>query len=184
MVPQSKVDTGSLVTALFHDAEAVERAYDVATRLGYEKSDISLLMSEESRQRHFADSQVGAELADKAKQSTENAGPDVTELGGPVGGTLGTVAPVAAAVGAAMLLPGLVFAGPIAVALAAAGAVGVAGGIVGALVNWGIPKNRVKDYETEIRDGGILMGVKARSEEDARGLSEEWRKAGGTFLKR
>ena len=78
-----------------------------------------------------------------------------------------------------MLIPGLVFAGPIAIALTAAGAVGVAGGLIGALKDWGIPQERVREYETAVRDGAILLGVKARSAEDAQRLEREWRAEGG-----
>ncbi len=59
-----------------------------------------------------------------------------------------------------MLVPGLVFAGPIAIALTAAGAVGIAGGLIGALKDWGIPQDRVRDYESAVRNGAILIGVK------------------------
>jgi hypothetical protein len=114
---------------------------------------------------------------------TETAGAAASkpaqELGGPVGGTMGTLAPVLAAIGTLLLLPGIVIAGPIAVALTAAGAVGVTGGLIGALTHWGIPKDRVEDYEGEIRSGAILMGVKTRSEDAARHLKGMWQSCGG-----
>ena len=101
------------------------------------------------------------------------------DLGGPTGGTLGTIAPVIAAVGAAVLVPGLVFAGPIAIALTAAGAVGVAGGLIGALKDWGIPQDRVE----RIRSSGARRRHphrrKARSAEDAQQLEQQWRAEGG-----
>ena len=78
-----------------------------------------------------------------------------------------------------MLVPGLVFAGPIAIALTAAGAVGVAGGLIGALKDWGIPQDRVREYEAAVRDGAILIGVKARSDEEAQQLEQQWRAEGG-----
>ena len=86
---------------------------------------------------------------------------------------------VLAAVGTAVLVPGLVFAGPIAIALTAAGAVGLAGGLIGALKDWGIPQDRVNEYEAAVRDGAILVGVKARSDEDAQQLEQKWRAEGG-----
>ena len=78
-----------------------------------------------------------------------------------------------------MLVPGLVLAGPIAIALTAAGAVGVAGGLIGALKDWGIPQDRVKEYESAVRKGAILFGVKTRSDEDAQKLEQQWRAEGG-----
>lgn len=103
-------------------------------------------------------------------------------LGGPAGGTLATVAPVLAVVGTLLLAPGIVIAGPVAVALTAAGAVGIAGGLAGTLINWGIPKDHVERYEADIREGGILMGVKPRTDEDARALQSRWRTSGAELL--
>src|SRR5262245_12359921 len=121
--------TGVMLTALFHDARATERAYEVAIARGYQQSDISLVMSDETRRHQFSSGSVVPELVEKAKQSAESKPGDAKELGGPAGGAVGTIAPAAAAIGTALLLPGLIFARPIAVALAAAGAVGLAGGI-------------------------------------------------------
>jgi hypothetical protein len=117
-------------------------------------------------------------LSSNAAESAEKP-PKGADLGGPTGGTLGTLAPVVAAVGTAVLIPGLVFAGPIAIALTAAGAVGIAGGLIGALKDWGIPQNRVREYDTAVRGGAILLGVKARSAEDAERLEQQWRAEGG-----
>lgn len=170
------------VTALFKDSTGVERAYHAALARGYSRDDINLVMSEETRRRHFNVDQVESGLADKATESTEKKPRDATELGGPAGGTAATLAPALAAIGTATLLPGLILAGPIAVALAAAAAVGVAGGLIGALTNWGIPKTRIGEYEDLIRQGGVLIGVKSPSEADATHLQEEWRAAGGTLV--
>lgn len=175
----------AMVTALFRDAASTERAYEATLARGYDPDDINLLMSEETRQRKFTAGRVHSALAEKARQSTERPTTekpgtlDADETGGPVGGTVGTIAPAAAAVGMALLLPGLILAGPVAVALAAAGAVGVAGGLIGALTHWGIPKTRVEEYEGQIRDGGVLIGVKPKSVEDATWLMQEWTRQGG-----
>lgn len=175
------------VTALFNDSAGVERAYDAALARGYSRDDINLVLSEETRRRHFTIDQVEGELADKAAESTENKTdkkqPVAHKLGGPVGATAATIAPALAAIGTAALLPGLVFAGPIAVALAAGAAVGVAGGLIGALTNWGIPKTRVEEYESQIRQGGILIGVKTNSDDDTAHLQSEWQAAGGTLVR-
>ena len=83
-------------------------------------------------------------------------------------------------VGTSIAIPGLglVIAGPIAAALAGAGAGGAAGGLLGALIGYGIPEERVKDYDEGIRKGGILMGVRPRSEDDATYFENEWRSHG------
>ena len=74
---------------------------------------------------------------------------------------------------------GLVVAGPIAAAIAGAGAVAAGGGLIGALIGWNMPEERVKEYEEGVKNGGILMGVHARSDEDAAYLENEWRQNRG-----
>jgi hypothetical protein len=177
MATKPQADESRFVTALFNSADAAERAYRAATALGYEDADVNLVISDATRDRLLSDARH-PNLSGNAAESKENPAKGA-DLGGPTGGTLGTIAPVIAAVGTAVLVPGLVFAGPIAIALMAAGAVGIAGGLIGALKDWGIPQDRVRDYEAAVRDGAILIGVKARSAEDAQRLEREWRAQGG-----
>jgi hypothetical protein len=175
----STASSAALVTALFKDGSGVERAYQAALARGYSEDEINLVLSEETRRRHFNVDQVPSELAEKAAEATEKKSSAAKELGGPTGGTAATLAPALAAAGTAALVPGLILAGPVAIALIAAAAVGITGGLVGALTNWGIPKGRVEQYEQSVRDGNILIGVQARSEEDARQLQQDWAAAGG-----
>jgi hypothetical protein len=170
-------DQSRFVTALFRSPDAAERAYRAATALGCADSDINVIVSDEMRDRLLADAKhpnLQSNAAQSADQPVKGA-----DLGGPTGGTLGTIAPVLAAVGTAVLVPGLVFAGPIAIALTAAGAVGIAGGLIGALKDWGVPQDRLRDYETAVRGGAILLGVKARSDEEAQRLEQQWHAEGG-----
>ncbi|MBI1891696.1 MAG: hypothetical protein HYS18_13680 [Burkholderiales bacterium] len=170
-----KSNTNSpLVTGLFRDRESAERAYQSVTERGYGRDDVNLVMSDETRKRYFSDgSSAQTELGNKA---AEGAG-----VGGAIGGTLGAIAAAIAAVGTSIAIPGLgiVVAGPLAAALAGAGAGGVAGGLVGALVGAGIPEERVKQYESGIKEGGILMGVRPRSREDADYLADNWKQYRG-----
>lgn len=180
------IGNAAMVTALFDDASGVERACEAALARGYKRDEINLVLSESTRRRHFSEHQVDAGLADKAAESTEQSTPKkrpaADKLGGPAGGTAATIAPALAAIGTVTLLPGLIFAGPIAVALAAGAAVGIAGGLIGALVDWGIPKGRVEEYEAQIRQGGILIGVSTKSDADTVHLQNEWQAAGGTLV--
>jgi hypothetical protein len=159
-----------LVTGLFTDRESAERGYNALTERGYKPEDVNLAMSDETRKKYFAGTGQQTELGSKA---AEGAG-----VGGAIGGTLGAIAAALAAVGTAVTIPGLglVIAGPVAAALAGAGAGAAAGGLVGALVGWGIPEERVKRYDEGIRQGGILMGVRPRSEEDAAYVQDTWRR--------
>ncbi len=183
--PASSSGTATLVTALFQDRDAAERAYRKAIELGYQDDEINVLLSEETRQRYFSGEHSSrSDFTNKAAESTEDTSNVADELGGPAGGTAATVAPALAALGTLLLVPGLgiLAAGPIAVALTAAGAVGVTGGLVGALTNWGIPKKRVERYDERIRNGGILLAVKARNDKDSETLKHHWGSLGGDCI--
>src|SRR5687768_4486455 len=102
----STASSATLVTALFKDGSGVERAYQAALARGYSQDEVNLMLSEETRRRHFNVDQVPSELADKAAKATEKKRSAPKELGGPTGGTAGTIAPALAAAGAAALVPG------------------------------------------------------------------------------
>jgi hypothetical protein len=152
---------------MFRDRESAERAYRAVQERGYSKDDVNLLMSDETRKKHFSDDET--ELGTKA---WEGAGKGAT-IGGAVGATLGALA----AIGTTLALPGLglLIAGPIAAALAGGGAGALTGGLVGALVGSGIPEEHAKAYEKGIREGGIVMGVNPRTDEDADYFEKDWR---------
>jgi hypothetical protein len=162
---------------MFRDRESAERAYQALPARGYSDRDVNLAMSDETRRRYFSNN-VETELGSKA---TEGAG-----VGGAVGATIGAIAAAVAAVGTSIAIPGLglVIAGPAAAALAGAGAGGVTGGLIGALVGWGIPEERIKHYEAGIKDGGIVMGVTPRSDEDAEYIEQEWKNNRGEYVYR
>jgi hypothetical protein len=168
-----------MVTGLFRDRDSAERAYESLSNRGYSRDEVNLVMSDETRNKYFSDKSTSeTELGTKA---AGGAG-----IGGAIGGTLGAIAAGIAAVGTSIAIPGLglVIAGPAAAALAGAGAGGAAGGLVGALVGWGIPEERVKHYEAGIKEGGILLGVNSRSDEDAEYLEREWKSSRGEHVYR
>lgn len=172
-----------VMTGLFPDRDSAERAYQGVLDRGYSRDDVNLVMSDETRQRHFGSgtgdaSQASTEMGTKA---AEGAG-----IGAGIGGTVGAIAAAVAAVGTSLAVPGLglVVAGPVAAALAGAGAGGAAGGLIGAMIGWGIPEERVKRYESGLREGGILMGLNPRNDEDADYLARHWQDNRGTDIYR
>jgi hypothetical protein len=170
------------VTGLFRDRDSAERAYQTLHERGYTKDDVNLVMSDETRKRHFgSDSTATGTQTELGNKAAEGAG-----IGGAIGGTIGAFAAAVAAVGTSVAIPGLgvVLAGPIAAALAGAGAGAASGGLIGALIGWGIPEERVKHYEEGIKQGGILMGVKPRTPEDAEYFEREWKSYRGEDLYR
>lgn len=150
-----------LMTKLFRDRESAERTYNELRSRGYDIDDINLLMSDETRKQQFAADERETELGNKA---LEGAG-----TGAAIGGTVGATLAAIAAIGTSVTLPGLglIVAGPLAAALAGAGAGGATGGVIGALVGSGIPEEHAVQYERGIKEGGIVMGIDARSDEDA-----------------
>ena len=160
-----------MLTGLFRDRDSAERAYQSISDRGYSRDDVNVVMSDETRQRHFSGNTAGRET-ELGTKAAEGAG-----IGGAIGGSLGAIAAAIAAVGTTIALPGLglVIAGPLAAAIAGAGAGAATGGIVGALIGWGIPEERVKEYDRGIREGGILMAVRPRNDEDASYLENSWK---------
>ena len=168
------------VTGLFRDRDSAERGFQAVIDRGYDRADVDLVMSDATRSRHFGSTPDGrtTELGTKA---AEGAG-----IGGAIGGTVGAITAAVAAMGTSLVLPGLglVIAGPIAAALAGAGAGGAAGGLVGVLIGWGIPEERIAEYESGIREGAILMGVRPRNADDALAFEHSWRDANGQLIHR
>ena len=170
----SNYDSRRLVTGLFSDRDSAERAYNRAVQRGYSKDDVNLVMSDAARQRHF--STPSTELGSKA---AEGAG-----VGAGIGGAVGAVLAAIAAVGTTVMLPGIgvVVAGPLAAAIAGAGAGALTGGVLGALVGAGIPEERAQVYEEGVKQGGILMGIHARSDADAAYLADSWKEEAGEHV--
>ena len=165
----SKAQPG-MMTGTFRDRDSAERAYSSLTSRGYTDKEVNLLMSDDTRKKHFSkDVETHTELETKA---LKGAG-----AGAAIGGTAGAAIAAIAAIGTSLLIPGLgiIVAGPLAAALAGAGAGGAAGGLIGALVGHGIPEDRAKIYETDIKNGGIVMGVTPKSADDATYLENDWK---------
>lgn len=169
----------SMLTGLFNDRESTERAYTSLKDRGYSDDEINLMMSDQTRDTWFADNDVAeTELGSKA---LEGAG-----AGSAIGGTLGAIIGGIAAIGTSVVLPGvgLVVAGPIVAALTGAGAGGLTGGLVGALIGSGIPEERAAFYDEGIRNGGAVVGVNPRNDDDATYFENEWKGYNGQHIYR
>jgi uncharacterized membrane protein len=152
-----------MVLGIFPDRDKAEKAIDSLQSMGFNPKDISIMMKDTS------------EAKDVAKDTGSNvAGGAVS--GATTGGVIGALAGLLVGIGA-IAIPGigaLLIGGPIAAALGLSGAAAttasgavtgiLAGGIVGALVNLGVPENEAREYETRIKEGGILLAVPANSD--------------------
>jgi hypothetical protein len=160
-----------VVIGVFPDRDGAEHAYQTLQSKGYSKDDINIVMSDNTRKKHFGTDGRKTELGSKAM---EGAG-----AGSAIGGTLGAIAGIIAGIGTSLFIPGLgiVIAGPLAAGLAGAGAGGATGGIIGALIGSGIPKEKAEVYERGIKGGNIVISVNAHSAEDADFFEREWSKS-------
>ena len=157
-----------MLTGTFRDRESAEQAYNTMLDRGYSKDDINVMMSNETRDKHFKHSDHESALGNKSAEGGAT--------GAAIGGVTGVIIGVLAAAGT-LAIPGLgvVLAGPVVAGLAGLGAGGAAGGLIGALVGAGIPEDRAKIYEADVKNGAIVLGTKYRNEEDAAYLENAWR---------
>ena len=171
-------DTQSSVTGVYYDRDSADRAYNTIRERGYADDDVHVLMSDDTRKRYYGDDPDDDTAGSKA---LEGAG-----TGAAIGGALGGIAGAIAAIGTTVLLPGigLAIAGPLAGALAGAGAGGAAGSLAGALIGAGIPEERAKQYESHVKEGGMVVGVSPRSDDDARYFEDTFRTYGGRDVAR
>jgi hypothetical protein len=167
-----------LLTGLFRSQQSAEQAYNSLRERGYSDEEINVMMSDQTRDNYYGKGKVETELGSKALEGTG--------AGAAIGGTLGAIIGGVAAIGTNVVLPGLglVVAGPIVAALVGAGAGGLTGGLAGALIGWGIPEDRAKVYESGIKEGGTVIGVRPRSDEDSDYFEREWKTYHGESIHR
>lgn len=160
------------VTGAFPDQDSADRAYNELLKKGYTEKDIHVMMSEDTRKHLRGADNLKLEHGNKA---LEGAG-----VGGAVGGAVGATILGIMAAASAVAIPGvgLVVAGPLAGALIGGGAGAAAGGLAGTLIGMGIPEDRAKEYEEDLKHGSIVMGVTPRNDDDARYFENEWRSSG------
>lgn len=153
-----------MTTKLFKTKDEAEKAYQDAIDAGYKPQDINVIMSEDSKNKYY-----NSILVKEGSKVGTGAG-----VGGATGAAIGGTIAAVAAIGTALVIPGLnlIVAGPLAAGLAGAGAGGIAGGLVGAMVGWGIPEDKAKVFASGIESGGILLGVN-ETRPDAR-LNDKW----------
>jgi hypothetical protein len=143
----------SISTGVFETRADAERAMAQFEAAGINENQISLVMTEDTRNRFF-----GLKKSSKADEGVAT--------GASVGGLLGAIAGVVLSAGA-LAIPGLniVVTGAIVSGLAGLGAGAVSGGLVGGLIGSGIPEHEAKLYEDQIKGGKVLVAVKTETSE-------------------
>ena len=163
-----------MVTAVFRDRFDFEQAFSYARSLGYTDSEINVLMSDKTR----------SSWTDSSGEPRHNAGSMAEEgmgIGGAIGTAVGATVAAIVAIGTSVAIPGLglVIAGPIAAALAGGGAGAVTGGLIGTLVGAGFTEQNASAYEEALRNGGAVIGVVPRNNDDASALQKRFNELRG-----
>ena len=155
------------VFGLYPSITSVEIGVDELKSAGFSNTDISVLLPESAGTRDFAH-----EKNTKAPEgATTGAGTGVI-----VGTALGWLMGIGA-----LAVPGVgpfIAAGPVMTALAGAGVAGTVGGIAGALIGMGIPEYEAKQYEGQLKNGGILLSVHSDNSNSTRRAREILKRTG------
>lgn len=148
------------ITAVFNSRFEAEQAMRALENVGITASDISMLMSDETRSTHFK--------IEQGTKADEGAAAGAT-FGGIVGGV--TAALLSAG---ALAIPGLnlVVSGAIVSGIAGLGAGAVTGGAIGALIGAGFKENEAKFYEKELYAGNILLAVRVHNAAQKRSVQD------------
>jgi hypothetical protein len=182
MEPRTSHEIGT-ITGVFRTKEDAEQAYQSLINRGYSSDEITVLMSDKTRDLYFKDTESRTDdrdYDDDRKRDKKTLGSKAMEkagVGSAIGGTAGAIVGAIAAIGTSVAIPGLglVVAGPLVAALTGAGAGGLTGGLIGALVGSGIPKERAEVYHDSIKEGGIVIGVTPKSYDDSSMIVDDWR---------
>lgn len=161
----------SLISALFRNPTTAENVYDALLAQGYKQEDITLVMSEETHNNYFPTNSDHTTAKDLGNKTLEGLG-----VGAAIGGSLGAVAAAIAAIGTSLVIPGLglIIAGSLAASFAGAGAGAATGGFIGALVGSETPNELAKLFEEGLKKGGVVIAIKANSNEDREKLYKQW----------
>lgn len=142
------------VSAVFSTRAAAEAALSRLEDRGFSDRQVSLVMSDESRNSYIKDVQESSKVDEGAA------------AGAGLGGLAGAIAGMVLAAGT-IAIPGLnvIVTGALVTSLAGLGAGALAGGLIGGLIGAGIPEHEAEIYENEIRNGNFLVTVHCETAE-------------------
>jgi hypothetical protein len=85
-----------IVTAMFADRKSTDKAYKVRQERAYTNDEINLVMSEDTRNKYYPD-----------EVASSDSGVETIPGSAAIGGTIGAIAGVVAAITASLVTPGL-----------------------------------------------------------------------------
>lgn len=158
------------VAGIFDNSIAADRSVSELLSEGFSNSDISLLMTEATRDKLFSSTDDEAERVAKGGLA-----------GAAIGGTLGALLAGLTAVGV-IFLPGvgLLAVGPVVAALSGAGVGATVGGLSGALISSGFAADEANRFEEELKRGKAVVIVHTTDENKAAVAKAILRNAGAS----
>lgn len=170
------------VYGVFRNRIDADLVYDTLLTKGYTDREIHVMMTEQTRDTHYANDAHDESGHPVGSQATEGMGVGAAS-GGVLGAAGGAVAAALATAGS-IAIPGgvigaILLAGPIAAGLAGAAAGAAAGGLVGALTGAGIPESNASAYESALTEGGIVLGVEPRENDDVDDIKDIFKENNG-----
>ncbi len=154
-----------LITATFKTHLEAEGALGNLETAGVNDSQVSVVITDEARRGAF-----NLETHSKADEGVAG--------GATAGGIVGAVLGALMAAGT-IAIPGLnlVVTGALAGALAGLATGATAGGLLGGLIGAGISEHEAKIYEKDIKNGAILIAVKAKDGDQKKRVKEIFERA-------
>ncbi|CAH8283061.1 hypothetical protein EV196_10242 [Mariniflexile fucanivorans] len=148
------------IDRVFSTAESANDYYDFLIKSGYKNDDITVIMSEKTKEIFYA---TNEHVSNTGEDALKGAGAGVA-----IGGSVGAVVGAVVAIGTSIIIPGLgiAIAGPIAGALIGAGAGGTGGAIIGALTNAGLSNSVATEYKDAMDKGHIIISVEPKDRHD------------------
>ncbi|MFE4428403.1 general stress protein [Peribacillus butanolivorans] len=138
------------IIGVYETGEEAIKAVEALQAQGYNREDISFVAKDKEELRT-----VNEETGTKVEEGLA--------AGAATGGILGGAAGLLAGVGA-LAIPGIgpvLAAGPLAATLAGAAVGAGTGGLAGTLIGLGIPEEKANRYETDVKNGKLLVLVDA-----------------------
>lgn len=148
-----KVHANERIVGSFRTEEEASRAIEQLKAEGYSTDEISVIAKDRKDMKAIS-------------EETGTKAPEGVATGATAGGLVGGIAGLLAGLGI-MAIPvfgPIMVAGPIAVTLTGTAVGAGAGGLVGGLIGLGIPEDEAKEYESNVKEGQILVLVEDKAD--------------------
>ncbi|MBD7966737.1 YsnF/AvaK domain-containing protein [Paenibacillus gallinarum] len=148
-----KVHANERIVGSFRTEEEASRAIEQLKAKGYSTDEISVIAKDRKDMKAIS-------------EETGTKAPEGVATGATAGGLVGGIAGLLAGLGI-MAIPvfgPIMVAGPIAVTLTGTAVGAGAGGLVGGLIGLGIPEEDAKEYESNVKEGQILVLVEDKAD--------------------